>query len=186
VHKRLVAAAPVTVSARGGVEEGSVREALDVDALSRRYGAMVLRRCRRLLRDEDDALDACQDVFVRVLERRERLDGMYPSSLLYRIATNVCLNRIRDQGRRPATRDEAILSSIACAKAPGATSDARLILDWLFGRQPESSRTIAVLHFVDGLTLEEVARQTDLSVSGVRKRLRRLRETLTEIADERT
>ena len=46
------------------------------------------------------------------------------------------------------------------------------MLDWLFGRQPESSRTIAVLHFVDGLTLEEVARQTDLSVSGVRKRLR--------------
>jgi RNA polymerase sigma factor (sigma-70 family) len=186
VHKRLVAAAPVTVPARGGVEEDSVREALDVDALSHRYGAMVLRRCRRLLRDEDDALDACQDVFVRVLERRERLDGMYPSSLLYRIATNVCLNRIRDQGRRPATRDEGLLSSIACAEEPGATSDARLILDWLFGRQPESSRTIAVLHFVDGLTLEEVARHTDLSVSGVRKRLRRLRETLTEIDHERT
>ena len=97
MHKRLFAAAPVTVSARCGVEEGSVRDALDVEALSHRYGAMVLRRCRRLLRDEDDALDACQDVFVRVLERRERLDGLYPSSLLYRIATNVCLNRIRDQ-----------------------------------------------------------------------------------------
>ena len=32
-----------------------------------------------------------------------------------------------------------------------------------------------MLHYVDGLTLEEVARQTDLSVSGVRKRLRKLR-----------
>ena len=38
---------------------GSVREALDVEALSLRYGPMVLRRCRRLLRDEDEALDAC-------------------------------------------------------------------------------------------------------------------------------
>ena len=55
-----------------------------------------------------------------------------------------------------------------------------MLLDWLFGRQPESSRTIAVLHYVDGLTLEEVARQTGLSVSGVRKRLRRLRHMLTE------
>ena len=56
-----------------------------------------------------------------------------------------------------------------------------MLLDWLFDRHPESSRTIAVLHYVDGLTLEEVARQTGLSVSGVRKRLRKLRHMLTEM-----
>ena len=56
-----------------------------------------------------------------------------------------------------------------------------MVLDWLFGRHKESSRTIAVLHYVDGLTLEEVARQTGMSVSGVRKRLRKLRRSLTEI-----
>jgi RNA polymerase sigma-70 factor (ECF subfamily) len=55
------------------------------------------------------------------------------------------------------------------------------VLDWLFGRHPRSSRTIAVLHFVDGLTLDEVARQTDLSVSGVRRRLRLLRKTLVDV-----
>lgn len=144
---------------------------------------MVLRRCRRLLRDEDEALDACQDVFVRLIERRDRLDDEYPSSLLYRIATNVCLNRIRDRGRRPADADEALIASIAAAEAPGARSEARLLLGWLFGRHPESSRTIAVLHFVDGLSYEEVARETRMSVSGVRKRLRKLRETLAEFHD---
>jgi RNA polymerase sigma factor (sigma-70 family) len=158
----------------------SVREALDVEALSLRYGAMVLRRCRRLLRNEDEALDACQDVFVRLLVHRRRLDGEFPSSLLFRIATNVCLNRIRDRARRPETPDEELLAAIASAEAPGARSDARLLLDWLFRRQLASSRTIAVLHYVDGLTLEEVARQTHLSVSGVRKRLRKLRHVLTE------
>jgi len=40
---------------------------------------------------------------------------------------------------------------------------------------------MAVLHYVDGFTLEEVARETGLSVSGVRRRLRRLRETLREM-----
>jgi RNA polymerase sigma-70 factor, ECF subfamily len=157
----------------------SVRDALDVEALSRRYGPMVLRRCRRLLGNEDEALDACQDVFVLVLQHRDRLNDAYPSSLLYRMATNVCLNRIRDRVRRPVTREEEILATIAATGEPEAGADARLLLDWLFGRHPESSRTIAVLHYVDGLTYEEVARQTQLSVSGVRKRLRRLRETLT-------
>ena len=153
----------------------SVNDAADVEALSRRYGPMVLRRCRRLLGDEDEALDACQDVFVRLLRHRERLDLRCPSSLLYRIATNVCLNRIRDRGRAPLVAGDDLLLAIAAASEPGAQIEARLVLDWLFGRHPESTRTMAVLHYVDGLTLEEVASQTGLSVSGVRQRLRKLR-----------
>ena len=75
----------------------------------------------------------------------------------------------------------ALLASIASSGAPGGRSDAQLLLDWLFRRHPESSRTIAVLHYVDGLTFEEVARQTGLSVSGVRRRLRMLRRTLVDV-----
>jgi RNA polymerase sigma-70 factor, ECF subfamily len=158
------------------------RTGLDDEALCRQYGPMVLRQCRRLLRNEEEALDACQDVFVRVLERQQRLDLTSPSSLLYRIATNVCLNRIRDRKHHPVTSDEPLLAAIAAADEPGGASDARLVLDWLFGRHPESTRTMAVLHFVDGLTFEEVARHTGLSVSGVRRRLRKLREMLVEVA----
>ena len=142
---------------------------------------MVLRRCRRLLGNDDDALDVCQEVFVRVLEQRRRLDGRYPSSLLYRIATNLCLNHIRDRGRTPATGDDAVLYEIACAEQPGAGSEAGMMLDRLFGRHPESSRTIAVLHYIDGLTLEQVAAEVGMSVSGVRKRLRGLRLSLSEL-----
>jgi RNA polymerase sigma factor (sigma-70 family) len=156
-------------------------DGLDVTALTQRYGPMVLRRCRQLLRDDDEALDACQDVFVRLLERRTRLDARYPSSLLYRIATNICLNRIRDRRRTPETPDEERLYRIAVAGTAGAVSDARMILDRLFGRHPASSQTMAVLHHIDGLTLDQVARETGMSVSGVRKRLRRLRETLVEM-----
>ena len=160
-------------------------DAFDVTALTLRYGPMVLRRCRQLLRNEDEASDACQDVFVRVLERRTRLDARYPSSLLYRIATNVCLNRIRDRGRSPEMSDDERLYQIAGADEAGAATEARLLLERVFGRHPEASRTIAVLHHIDGLTLDEVAEETGLSVSGVRKRLRRLRETLMEMANGR-
>jgi RNA polymerase sigma-70 factor (ECF subfamily) len=158
-----------------------VIDELDVAALSRRYGPMVLRRCRQLLRAEDEALDACQDVFVRLIEQRRRLNARYPSSLLYTMATNVCLNRIRDRARQPAAPDEERVHAIACAESPGGGSEARMLLDWLFNRHPPSSRTIAVLHYVDGLTLDQVAAETGLSVSGVRKRLRKLRQTLTEM-----
>jgi RNA polymerase sigma-70 factor (ECF subfamily) len=152
--------------------------ALDVEELTNRYGPMVLRRCRRLLRDEDEAMDACQDVFVRLIESSGRLSARHPSSLLYRMATNLCLNRIRDRRRRRATEDDTALTRIASAERPGAGTEARALLDRLFGRHPESSRTIAVLHYLDGLTLEQVAAEVGLSVSGVRWRLRSLRATL--------
>jgi RNA polymerase sigma-70 factor (ECF subfamily) len=153
----------------------------EVEALCHRYGPMVIRRCQRLLGNAEEARDAAQDVFVRLVQHRARLDGAYPSSLMYRMATNVCLNRIRERSRRPTTDEERLLARIATADEPGAQSHARMMLDRLFARQPESSRAMAVLHFVDGLTLEQVAEVTGLSVSGVRKRLRRLRESLREV-----
>lgn len=155
-------------------------ETPDVDDLARLYGPMVLRRCRRLLRDEDEAMDACQDVFVRLLERRDRLRVQYPSGLLYRMATNVCLSRIRTRQRRPTTQDDELLTRIASSEDVGLVAAARNLLDRLFARHPESSRTIAVLHHLDGLTLEQVAGEVGLSVSGVRKRLRGLRQTLVD------
>ena len=152
---------------------------MNVEMLYQKYGPMVLRRCRRLLRDEDLALDAMQDVFVRVLQRQDSLKATYPSSLLYRIATNVCLNRIRDQ-RLDMPGDE-VLMHIAGIEDPEPRLDARSMLGRLFAKHKDSTRTIAVLHFVDGFTLEEVAQEVGMSVSGVRKRLRGLRDSLKDL-----
>lgn len=156
---------------------------MNVENLYNTYGPMVLRRCRQLLRDEEQALDAMQDVFVRVLQRKKQLHSDYPSSLLYRIATNLCLNRIRDNHTDAPGQD--ILTRIAGFEEPEPRLEARSLLDKLFGRHQASTRTIAVLHFVDGLTLEEVAHEVSMSVSGVRKRLRGLRESLVDLLEEK-
>ncbi|HNN93279.1 MAG TPA: sigma-70 family RNA polymerase sigma factor [Pseudomonadota bacterium] len=155
--------------------------AVDVKDLYTRYGPLVLRRCRTLLRQEEEAVDAMQDVFVRVLVHQSRLDERGCSSLLYRIATNVCLNRLRSRRRRPEDPQGEVLYEIAkCSSDEGAV-EARSLLDRLLSREPESSAVIAVLHLHDGLTLEQVAAEVGMSVSGVRKRLRRLQEALAEL-----
>ena len=137
---------------------------------------MVLRRCRQLLRQEEKALDAMQDTFVQLLRHAERLTADAPSSMLYRIATNVCLNILRGDKRRPASGREELLLEIASVDEHEERSITRAFLDELFSREKESTRTIAVLHYVDRLTLEETAAEVGLSVSGVRKRLRALRK----------
>jgi RNA polymerase sigma-70 factor (ECF subfamily) len=137
---------------------------------------MVLRRCRSMLGgDEDEALDALQDTFVQVLRHRERLDARGLSSLLYCIATNVCLNRLRTLRRRPRGGGDEVLAGIASAEDVESRAVAVGFLDQLFASERATTRTMAVLHYVDGMTLEEVARHSRLSVSGVRKRLDGLR-----------
>src|SRR5690606_17178465 len=84
-----------------------------LESLYRLYGPLVLRRCRQLLRDSGEAEDALQEVFMQLLRHPELLDAEFPSSLLYKIATNNCLNRLRGRERRAESRDEEALHAIA-------------------------------------------------------------------------
>ncbi len=156
------------------------RVSVDVEAYYRALGPMVLRRCRRLLRDEEKAVDAMHDTFVNLLRADDRLVHQAPASLLLRIATRVCLNKLRSERRRPEDRDDEALLAIAGDEAPEERSLSRFLLRDLLGREPESTRLMAVLHFVDGLTLEEVGREVGLTAEAVRKRLRKLRARVAE------
>lgn len=134
---------------------------------------MVLRRCRQLLGEEDAALDALQDIFTRMLEKD--LSVMeFPSSFLYTMATRICIDRLRSAPVRHSGGDD-LLGEIADSGDLEGRMFARRILDLLFRRHEESTRVMAVLHYLDGLTLEEVAEQVGLSVSAVRKRLGQLK-----------
>lgn len=150
---------------------------IDAAEYYRKYGPMVLRRCRTLLKDEDRAMDAMQDVFVKLLQNQERLKGNYPSSLLFRIATNICLNMIRYDKSRPHVDSGDIMAYIAANDDMEKRIAIRDYLDRIFAREKASTCEIAVMHYVDKMTLEEVAEISGLSVSGVRKRLRKLTES---------
>ena len=173
------------------VYEGGEKDlALDVESHYLRYGPMVLRRCRTLLRDPAKAEDAMQDVFVSLIRSEDRLRDEAPGALLLRVATNVCLNRLRGERRRPedAHEDDDLALRIAQADDGGGDAEsrtlARSVLGKLFGADDPlaaSTRSLAFMHLVDGMTLEEVARESRLSVSGVRKRLRGLKGRLAEL-----
>lgn len=90
------------------------------------------------------------------------------------------MNRIRSRRRHPEDASSDLLLRIAQA-GEGERSFARILLDHLFRQEQASTRTLAVLFLQDGMTLEEVASETGLSVSGVRKRLRTLRAHVAEL-----
>jgi RNA polymerase sigma-70 factor, ECF subfamily len=157
--------------------------AIDLEECYRRYGPLVYRRCLRLLRSEAQAEEAMQDVFVELVRRQDRLEDRGLSSLLFQVATHVCLNRLRTRRRHPEQQDERLLSLIAEDPQLEQRSLAESMLSKLFGREPASTRVMATMHYVDEMTLEEVAHALSMSVSGVRKRLRKLHARLLELTE---
>lgn len=133
-----------------------------------RYAPVVFRRCRSILRNEDEAWDGVQEVFLRWAERPKRLESLEsPTAYFWRAATNYSLNRLKREGRMvplpelegedPRTDTEEGLRS--------------LFLEKLFAQVPGRTRELAWYRWVDGLTWEETALASGLSVSGVRKHL---------------
>ncbi|MCR5614366.1 sigma-70 family RNA polymerase sigma factor [Treponema sp.] len=149
----------------------------DFAELYQKYGPMVLRRCRYILKDEDKAQDAMQDVFLRIFESRCKVNNVC-SSLFYVTATRVCLNKIRSDKLRCGPDFELISQTMAddFSQKESEKIEAGIILEKIFSHRDAKDSMIAALHFVDGYTLEETAEQVQMSVSGVRKRISELKK----------
>lgn len=148
---------------------------VDIELYYRKYGAMVFRRCLQMLGDEARAQDAVQEVFLSLVKNNEKLQDGFPSSLLYRIATNICLNIIKRE-KKMSFKDDAFFAAIAANANLQSSAEAKEMLARIFFGEKEDTAEIAVMRFIDRLSYEEIAEVSGLSVSGVRKRLAKLAE----------
>ena len=144
---------------------------IDVAAWYEKYGPMVIRRCRSILKCEEDALDAVHDVFVNLLQKKLRLHGCFPSSLLYTMATNVCLNRLRKKKWETARNFSGGEFPASCPDEGFAQVEAELLLKDILKDESETNRAIYFMYHSDGMTLKEIGEAVELSISGVKKRL---------------
>jgi RNA polymerase sigma-70 factor (ECF subfamily) len=109
-----------------------------------------------LLGDRASAEDATQETFMRVHKHLDKApDGREALAWIYRIATNYCLNEIRDRKRRAEPVEE--LPERVDASIEAVLADRDLVAR-IVRRSPEKLRAPAWLHHVDGLEQAEVAR----------------------------
>ncbi len=157
---------------------------INIEEYYRKYGPMVYRRCMAILKDEDRASDAMQDVFVKLLRYKNRLTHKYPSSLLYTIATNICLNIIKSEKRISGSEIDDILHTVACYNEGESRVIAEDYLKKIFKDEKPGTKEIAVMFYIDKMKLQEIADISGLSVSGVRKRISKVRRVASEYREE--
>ncbi len=136
-----------------------------------------------MLGNRADADEATQDIFLTAWRALPsfRYDARF-GTWLYRIAVNVCLERIRREGRRRALRNghgaDLIRAAQAAAAAPaeadGPGADVRAAL----ARLDPAFRACVILRDVEGLSYQEIAEALAVPVGTVRSRIARGREAL--------
>lgn len=141
--------------------------------LYRDHGHAVLRRARRLLKNDDDARDVLQDVFLELFRNPQRFEARSSiATYLFAATTHACLNRIRDAKNR--TRLVAIEHAGRSQLAP-ARGETRALATEIIAGLSEDDAALAVYLYCDELTHDEIAELFGWSrrhVGDVAKRLR--------------
>jgi len=142
----------------------------------RGYGAVVFRRCRQILGNEQDSRDASQEIFERSLRRCDELrPGPELLAWLYRVSTNLCLDRLRTQHDRLHTPLHEDLPGLE-SRSEESRMLARDSLRRLFAAVEKRTREVAVYLYIDGMTQEEVAKVSGMTDRSVRNHVARVRE----------
>lgn len=126
-----------------------------------------------------------QQVFLRCLENTSQFRGEAKrATYLFQAATHMCLNRLRDHGRRSESwlesavlRFEALRRDQELETTTATLQILRLVLTQV---DPETAK-IAIWHYVDGLSQGEIAALTQLSRVTINKRLAKLHQSAREL-----
>jgi RNA polymerase sigma-70 factor, ECF subfamily len=152
--------------------------ASQIDELWEEFSVPLKRFIARRVRDEHDAEDLLQEVFLRahvaVHDVRDR-DRVRP--WLYRLAANAVADHYRERrlAARPVVPDEL------AEDAPGpdnANGEVLRCLGPLIDGLPQGYRRALVLADLEGRPQKEVAEELGLSLSGAKSRVQRARKKL--------
>jgi RNA polymerase sigma-70 factor (TIGR02960 family) len=165
--------------------------------------------CYRILGSFNDAEDLLQETLLSAWQALDRFDGRSLRAWLYRIATNRCLNYLRDTSRRPQTANAVSLQSPFANAAhsdepwwlepypdaligdiesgPEARYETResIALSFVAGLQrlPAQQRAALVLRDVLGFSAAEVADMLDSTPASVNSALQRARASVESFRD---
>ena len=146
--------------------------AIDIAGIFSRHVKTVYRLCYSYLGSPQDAEDATQSVFMKLIDKpRDFADEEHEKAWLLVVAANYCKDVLKSAGRsRAADMPEEIPDSQASAE-PSDVLQAVLAL-------PDIYKDCVYLHYYEGYKTDEIARMTETPPSTIRNRLRDARALL--------
>ena len=147
----------------------------------------IFRYIMSIVHDTAEAEDLTQETFLRAYQRRDSLrqEGAQ-TAWLYRIATHVCLDRLRQYARRSPKESETDLDEIDVPEPDTPSLQQTLeqgemseCVQGYLNRLSDSYRAVILLHDMHELTATEIAQLLGESLATIKIRLHRARRKLS-------
>lgn len=159
------------------------------DTLVETYQNQVANMAYGLLSNREDALDAAQEVFIKIYRNIGAFRGDSAlSTWIFRITRNVCTDFLRKRKYETVSMDaeedekpklELSDSSHAPEQVVERTQMQRMVREAI-AQMDESHRAVITLFDIEGMSYEEIARILECPVGTVKSRLARAREKLKQ------
>ena len=154
------------------------------------YKDKVFQICYRMLGNRHEAEDISQEAFLRAYVNINRFNmDLKFSTWLYRIATNLCIDRIRKK-KPDYYLDAEVPGTDGLNMYSQISSDSRLpeedveslelqaVIQREISKLPEKYRSVIVLKYIEELSLNEISEILELPLGTVKTRIHRGREAL--------
>ena len=170
-----------------------------LESLMTRHSGRVFRLAYGITRSQADAEEIVQDVFLTMVRKGASFEGHAAlTSWMYRLTTNVALNKRRgkrrelevsleehlptykEDGHRDGDRSYVLADWSDTPEQKLMSGEARKILESAIDTLPDHYRAVLILRDVEELSNEEVAAIVDDSLGSVKSRLHRARMALRE------
>lgn len=145
------------------------------DQIFHKYGPSLLSFVASVLKDETDAEEVVQDVFLKIWEKRKDLDSSLSfKSYLFTIALNTTKNRYRKKLQAEKYKQDLALELNISQTSDFDAIEYRNLLDYvdkIIEKLPPSRREIFILSKKDGLKNPEIAKLLNISEQTVKNQL---------------
>jgi RNA polymerase sigma-70 factor (ECF subfamily) len=142
----------------------------------RRYGSFVYATCYRVLQNRAKAEEASQETFLKLLRKPQSVTSSL-GGWLYKAASQQAIDASRSETSR--RRREATYATTP--REVSTWAEISPFIDEAIAELPEETRTLLVMHFLEGRSQTELASEMGLSISTV---CRRVKNGLAELREK--
>ncbi|MCB9457827.1 MAG: RNA polymerase sigma factor [Anaerolineaceae bacterium] len=163
----------------------------DLDALGvlfDRYYQQIYRAAVSITQDDAAAEDITQDCFLKIHRYANRIDTNLPlAPWLYRVTVNLSYTWVSRRNKRRVSL-EAVIDRLMCPvwQSPdhlAEYADMQAQVRQAIKELSFNQRVVVVLHYLNGLSLDEIAETLNCPVGTVKSRLHYARENLRRRLD---
>ncbi len=157
--------------------------------LVERYQAAFLRFAGRILNSKEESEDIVQDAFIKIYRHANQLQEGPNSkfkSWAYKIVFNTALTKYRSLKKRSGemTYLDTFLYETLGSKEFQENLDAEILVKEILAKMPDDFRELLEMHYLKGLSYEDISKRKNITVPALKMRLFRAREVFRDVSGE--